>query len=133
ELRDIPLPVLEPIDILVVNPVSLDAAIPLIGGSDGLALLTTYDFIGEDISPLDSDEEQDLKRRGIRTLGLIDEVAIVAVPDIHVVPLLVPAKAPLSPCVPDPCLPRESVPPVAPRTPASMELPPVFSEDEIYR
>jgi phage tail sheath protein FI len=110
-----------------------DTMLPLSGGADGLLLLTTYDFIGEDISPWDSDDLKEQKRRGIRVLETVDEVAIVAVPDIQIVPIPPPAKAPLPPCVPDPCLPQESIPPAMPSTPEVGELPPVFSEEEIYR
>jgi uncharacterized protein len=127
ELRTIPLQVLEPIHS------APDTMLPLSGGADGLLLLTTYDFIGEDISPWDSDDLKVQKRRGIRVLETVDEVAIVAVPDIQIVPVPPPARAPLPPCVPDPCLPQESIPPAVPSTPAVGELPPVFSEDDIYR
>src|SRR5688572_9878892 len=82
-----------------------DHYVRLAGGADGLAALTTYDFIGEPVSPLDSDEAKALKRRGLRSLGEIDEVAIVAIPDIHIRPIAPPVKAPPPPCVPDPCLP----------------------------
>jgi len=127
ELRDVPLDVLEPLK------VSSGVWVLLEGGTDGLALLRVYDFIGEVISPLDSDALKAQKQRGIRALESVDEVAVVAVPDIHVKPVPVPAKAPPPPCVPDPCLPQETVLPAPPRTPAEMELPPEFSEDDIYR
>lgn len=126
ELRTLPFPVVEPL----LQP--LDASVTLDGGTDGLVLLTAYDFIGEDISPLDSDELKEQKRRGIRALELVDEVAIVAVPDIQIIPVLPPAKAPRPPCIPDPCLPQESLPPATPRALADVELPPVFSENDIY-
>jgi phage tail sheath protein FI len=127
ELRTLPLQVVEPIHL------PPDATIPLDDGVDGLTLLTTYDFIGEDISPLDSDELKEQKRRGIRVLESVEEVSIVAVPDIQIIPVSIPAKAPRPPCIPDPCLPQESIPPATPRTPAEVELPPVFSEEDLYR
>jgi hypothetical protein len=102
------------------------------GGADGLALLQAYDFIGKEISPLDSDELTKLKRRGLRGLESVAEVAVVAVPDIHIKPVSVPAKMPSEPHVPDPCLPQEIIPLATPRSPAQMELPPVFSEDDIF-
>jgi phage tail sheath protein FI len=106
---------------------------PLTGGGDGLALLTTYDFIGEPFDPLDSDEVKRAKTRGLQVLDAIDEVAVLAVPDIHIQPITPPPTAPLPPCVPDPCLPIAPLP-AAPSAPtAAIELPPVFSDAEIYR
>jgi phage tail sheath protein FI len=104
----------------------------LVGGADGLALLSAYDFIGEAISPLDSDVTKRRKRRGLRALDDVDEVAIVAIPDIHVQPIARPRSVPLPPCEPDPCLPGPPPPPVEPHVP-ELELPPVFSEDDIAR
>ncbi len=126
ELRD-PIP-----DDLEPLAVPQNAAIFLEQGGDGLDLLQAHDFIGKAISPLDSDTVQQLKRRGIRALSLVNEVSVVAVPDIHIQPLYVPAKSPPPPCEPDRCLPQEIVLPAPPRTPTEMELPPVFSEDDIY-
>jgi len=127
ELRELPLRELESLC------VSSDAIVPLAGGSDGLMLLTAYDFTGEEVSPFDSDEQKMLKCRGIQALDTIDEVAIVAIPDIHIQPKATPLKAPLPPCIPDPCLPSGSVLPAAPSAPVDVELPPVFSESDIYR
>lgn len=105
----------------------------LSGGADGLAALTTYDFIGEPVSPLDSDEAKRLKCRGLQALAEIDEVAIVAVPDIHIRPIAAPLKAPPPACIPDPCLPLPE-PVSEPFTEElSTELPPVFSLDDIFR
>lgn len=106
---------------------------PLAGGADGLALLTTYDFVGEAVDPLDSDEMKKSKQRGLRVLEAVGEIAILAVPDIHVQPIAIPATAPLPPCVPDPCLPIAPAPAAPPAPPDSTELPPVFSDAEIYR
>jgi phage tail sheath protein FI len=110
-----------------------DQYVRLGGGADGLSALTTYDFIGEPVSPLDSDEAKALKRRGLQAVAEIDEVAIVAVPDIHIRPIAPPVKAPPPPCIPDPCLPLPepvSEPFVEER---STELPPVFGLDDIFR
>lgn len=109
------------------------AVMPLQGGADGLTLLTADDFIGEEVFPEDGNDLKAQKRRGIRALELVNEVAIVAVPDIHIQPIATPVKAPLPPCIPDPCLPLEATPLATPRTPAEMELPPVFSESAVYR
>jgi phage tail sheath protein FI len=100
-------------------------------GADGLAALTTFDFIGEEIDPLDSDEFKEMKNRGLRTLEEISEIAILAVPDINIQPVLPPRHSPRV-CVPDPCLPDS--PAIAPPpVPAEGDLPPIFSEAEIYR
>ena len=107
------------------------APMPLTLGRDGLSLLTTYDFIGEDSDPLDSDEIKKAKTRGLRVLKAVDEVAMVAVPDIHIQPFLPPGNAPIAPCIPDPCLPMAIPPAVAPPPVESTELPPVFSDAAI--
>jgi hypothetical protein len=107
------------------------APLPLTLGRDGLSLLTTYDFIGEESDPLDSDEIKQAKTRGLRVLEAVDEVAIVAVPDIHIQPFLPPENVPIPPCVPDPCLPTAIPPAVAPPPVESTELPPVFSDAAI--
>lgn len=105
----------------------------LSGGRDGLRLLTAYDFIGEPSDPLDSDLVKKDKTRGIRALEQIDEVSILAVPDIQVQPIVIAPTAPLPPCVPDPCLPT-TLSPTAPPPPATdLEQPPVFSDADIYR
>jgi phage tail sheath protein FI len=107
--------------------------IPLSAGVDGLRLLETYDFIGEPTDPRDSDLIKRLKTRGLRALEAIDEVAILAVPDIQIRPVATPPIEPLPPCVPDPCLPG-APPPIAPSLPPpDVELPPVFSDADIYR
>jgi phage tail sheath protein FI len=104
---------------------------PLTLGRDGLSLLDTYDFIGESIDPLDSDEVKKEKNRGLRTLEAIDEVAMVAIPDIHIQPYLPPATIPVVPCTPDPCLPMAPPAAVAVAPMQSTELPPVFSDSDI--
>ena len=130
EMRALAAPLADWLVPLAVHP---DLALPLEGGADGLALLRTYDFIGEDIDLLDSDAVRGRKRRGLRALEEVREVAIVAVPDIHIQPRAIPLKAPLPPCIPDPCLPPGPPPPAVPRAPAAGDLPPVFSDGEIYQ
>ncbi len=105
----------------------------LTGGRDGLETLTVDDFIGEEEDILESDEEKALKRRGLRALEAIDEVSLVAIPDIHIQPVLPPRTAPLPPPFRDPCL--EGPPdPAAPKVPPVFpEMPPIFSEQEIFR
>jgi phage tail sheath protein FI len=130
EMRD---PEEKPLDWLAPLAVTPDLTIPLEGGADGLALLSIYDFIGEEVSQMDSDVLKQQKQRGLRTLEDIDEVAIVAVPDIHIQPLAISSKSPLPPCVPDPCLPSGPLPPAIPRKPSVGDLPPVFTEQEIFQ
>jgi phage tail sheath protein FI len=126
ELRPLPLTAVESI---AATP---DQTMVLTGGADGLAQLSTYDFIGEEFDPLDSDEIRARKARGLRTLEDVCEVAIVTVPDIHIQPKPPPRFSPPPPCIPDPCLPV-SVPPAVPRAPSVGDLPPVFPESAIYQ
>ncbi len=103
----------------------------LAGGSDGLALLQVDDFTGSPLSPTDSDELRAEKCRGLETLAAIDEVSIIAMPDIHIRPIPPPQKAPLFSCVPDPCLDKPT--PETFDAQVAFELPPVFTDAEIYR
>ena len=105
----------------------------LSGGADGLALLEPYDLIGEPVSPNDSDEARHRKQRGLQKLALIDEVAIVAAPDIQIRPIPIPPTSPPPPCIPDPCLPIEPEPADAFVNEVSTELPPVFTDEQVYR
>jgi phage tail sheath protein FI len=128
ELRVRPLPSIT-VDQLDASDESFVA---LTGGADGLAALTTEDFIGAPLSPYDSDVARAQKLRGLRPLEDIAEIAIVAVPDINIQPVPPPRKAPLPPCIPNPCLP-DGPPAIAPhREPAVGDLPPTFGEDEIF-
>lgn len=106
---------------------------PLEGGADGLRILTTYDFMGEPSDPLDSDQMKKGKTRGLRALEAINEVSMLAVPDINIQPIAIPPTVPLPPCVPDPCLPGGPVPEAPAPPPADLELSPTFSDTEIYR
>ncbi len=106
---------------------------PLLGGADGLAALVVGDFIGEPFAATDSDEVRDRKRRGLRALEEVDEVAILAVPDITIQPALPPLTATIPPCVPDPCLPNQP-PPTTPPPPRTLgELPPVFDDAAVFQ
>jgi phage tail sheath protein FI len=120
-------------EILPLDPAGLGKWIPLAGGCDGLKLLAVRDFIGEDFLPRESDEEHERKRRGLRALEEVDEVAILAVPDIHIRAKPEPDTAPLPACVPDPCLPPPPPRPEKPRKASAKELPPVFGEEEIFQ
>jgi hypothetical protein len=115
------------------KPLLGEAPFILTGGADGLAPLSPYDFIGEDLHPLDSDAAQQRKKRGLRALEEVSEVAIVAVPDIHIQPRAMPRYSPPPPCIPDPCLPPGPPAPAMPRKPAVGDLPPVFSEAAVFQ
>jgi uncharacterized protein len=97
----------------------------LAGGKDGLASLTRADFLGT----LDDPE---VGKRGLGSLEKVSEVAIIAIPDMHIIPNVVP-KPNLPPPPPvDPCLcepPPLSAAPVPDDT--ADELPPRFSETDI--
>lgn len=117
-----------PLDQLTVPP----APLKLSGGRDGLAPLTTYDFIGEPSDPLDSDMLRALRMRGFRRFDLIDEITTIAIPDLHVQPFAVAPLDPLPPCVPDPCLPIDYTMPAAALPPEMGDLPPVFTDAQIF-
>lgn len=102
----------------------------LSGGTDGLTLLRIDDLLGEPFAAEDPPMVRAAKRRGVRALDDVDEVAVVAMPDMHIRAIRVPEKEP--PCIPDPCLPGAPVDAAAP-LPAPAELPPVFSIDDVYR
>jgi hypothetical protein len=105
----------------------------LTGGADGLRYLAVPDFIGAPYSALDTEEVRLESRRGIRLLGEIDEIGMLAVPDIHVRAEARHPHAPPSACTPDPCCstvaPREAVPSEA----DPGDLPPSFPDEDIYR
>jgi phage tail sheath protein FI len=104
------------------------SAMKLAGGADGLAALTVLDFTGGTVAADASQEAIVAARRGIAALA-VDEIAVTAVPDIHIRPEPVPQIAP-NPCVPDPCLPGDAAAPPAP--PAIGDSPPLFGLDQIY-
>ena len=96
-------------------------------------MLKAHDFIGEEISPLDSDELIYQKRRGLRrTLELVDEVAIVTIPDINIQPKRIPLRDTPPACTPDLCLPEQPLPVAFARSADEQELPPTFSEADIF-
>lgn len=105
----------------------------LAGGADGLAALSVRDFIGEATSPLDADAVRLERTRGLRALESVDEVAVVAVPDIHVQAQADPEIRPLPACVPDPCLPPPPPGPAPARPRGVGDLPPRFDADAVYR
>jgi len=127
ERRGLPILDLAPI---AVSPNTL---IPLSRGADGLATLRKFDFVGESVDPRDSDTVKAIKIRGVRALEAITEVSIVAVPDINIQPRLTPRYEPPPPCIPDPCLPPGPPAPAMPLPPAVGDLPPIFSDAEIFQ
>ncbi len=107
-------------------------SIPLSGGADGLALLRTFEFVGEEVDSLDSDEIKRQRTRGLRALAEISEVSVLAVPDINIQPQPTPRHLPPPHCIPDPCLPPPPPVPVI-RAPSVGDLPPKFSDGQIFQ
>ncbi|HSF43592.1 MAG TPA: phage tail sheath subtilisin-like domain-containing protein [Thermoanaerobaculia bacterium] len=97
----------------------------LAGGRDGIAALTAARFVGEPGSE---------ERRGLRALETVDEVAMVAMPDLWVRPAPPVVLAPLPPPPSDPCaLKAEPLLPVAPPLPPPLvERAPVFPLEEAF-
>jgi Bacteriophage tail sheath protein len=98
--------------------------------------LSVYDFIGEAASALDSDPIRAKKTRGIQALDQVEEIAIVAVPDIVIRPQYDPIYEIERSPERDPCLqcPPASEP-ARPFTGAAgnQELAPIFSDDQIHQ
>ncbi|MDM0109622.1 phage tail sheath subtilisin-like domain-containing protein [Variovorax sp. J22R24] len=104
----------------------------LTGGADGLATLAEADFIGRPLTPFDSDLLQADARRGLAALDPVDEIGVVAVPDIQIQPREPAATLPPPRCNPDACLPNAPAP-VPPTSMGIAELPPRFGLDAIAR
>lgn len=102
----------------------------LTGGADGLAALAVSDFIGGAAPPSASAEAIAVARRGLAAIEIVDEVSIVAVPDIHIQPRPVHPIEPSPPCVPDPCVPAAPVLAVPAGT-VTGDLPPRFPPDQM--
>jgi len=107
--------------------------IPLSRGADGLSTLSKFEFVGESVDPHDSDVVKAAKIRGVRALEQIGEVSIIAVPDINIQPRLTPRHNPPPPCIPDPCLPAGPPAPAVSQPTSAGDLPPVFSDGEIFQ
>ncbi len=104
----------------------------LTGGIDGLVALSENDFVGVATSPLDSDLVVAAGRRGLAALDPVDEIGVVAVPDIQIQPREPAPRLAPPRCVSDPCLPGAPAP--APSVPVVVgDLPPRFSLDAIAR
>jgi phage tail sheath protein FI len=94
------------------------------GGRDGIAALKTIDFTGDPGSD---------KKWGIRAMEDVDEISIVAVPDILIEPVPPIEHAPVTLPPPDPCLPGLPPPLIAPPpVPPPSEAAPSFTLDQIY-
>jgi hypothetical protein len=103
----------------------MHGSLALAGGRDGIAALQVADFTGlaGDVVP-----------RGLRSLETVDEVAIVAVPDILIQPTppvqyTPPIVEPVDPCTLCPAPPSLAPPP----PPPLQETAPSFSLEDIYR
>jgi Bacteriophage tail sheath protein len=101
-----------------------DSVLDLWGGRDGIAALQMRDFTGD----LGSGQKW-----GIRSMEDVDEISIVAVPDVLIEPAPPVAYSPLPKPQPDPCLPGVAAPQVAPPPPPPpTEAAPSFTLDQVY-
>jgi hypothetical protein len=94
----------------------------LSNGQDGLARLAPSDIAG-DLS--------DTTPRGIEAAAEIEEISIIATPDLHIRPALPPLTSPVPPV--DPCDPCVETPLAMVHPPPLNDLPPAFSEQDILR
>ncbi|HEX4320458.1 MAG TPA: phage tail sheath C-terminal domain-containing protein [Acidobacteriaceae bacterium] len=102
-----------------------DGVLSLWGGRDGVAALQILDFIGDPAST---------RKSGIRSFEDVDEISIVAAPDILIEPT--PAVIYTAPPVKtvNPCLPCSTVAPSVSRpVPPTVEAAPQFSLDEVFQ
>jgi phage tail sheath protein FI len=106
-------------------PQLADGVLDLWGGRDGIAALQMIDFTGDAGSD---------KKWGIRSMEDVDEISIVAVPDILIEPAPPVAYLPLPKPQPDPCLPSATAPQIAPPPlPPPTEAAPSFTLDQVYQ
>lgn len=110
--------------------------LPLTGGQDGLSKLAHTDFIGEVFSLNDSDGMRLQKNRGISCLDQVDEITLVAIPDIVLVPeadadYLPETEPPENPCVF--CPPAREQKQSVNTSAGLQELPTPFSDEEIFQ
>ncbi len=107
----------------------------LSGGSDGLAALAVYDFVGEPVAPGDSDFAKRRKTRGLQALVNIEEIGLLAIPDILIRPDPDPIYEPAPPPAVNPCVPCPAPEPkrqVQQPLPLG-ELPPTFDNAAIAK
>lgn len=126
-----------PFDLQVPAPAPVLGTDPpaLADGTDGLAALSVEDFLGRPGSPRDSDLVRLESMRGLQSLTAIDEIALIAIPDILIQPEQGPDLLPLAPPPTDPCRTCPTpTPPVTAMAPAPLrETPPHFSESDILK
>jgi uncharacterized protein len=112
-----------------------DVPLLLAGGADGLAGLAPDDFLGAAWDAQDGDIVRVRKARGLQALAAIDEIALLAIPDILIRPQPDPDYEVLAPPPGNPCLPCPPPPPPQrhhqPRL--AIELPPLFTEAQILQ
>ncbi len=119
--------------VIDVNTAQRFTVLPVLleGGADGLAALRVDDFVGAQVPPTASAEVLAAGRRGLAALEVVDEISILAVPDIHIQPRPVnPVDLP-PPCAPEGGLPSDAQPPVPSIVPIG-DTPPRFALDQIY-
>jgi phage tail sheath protein FI len=102
-----------------------EGILTLWGGRDGIAALQMSDYIGDPASE---------KKRGIRALEDVDEISIVAAPDILIEPTpaviyTVPPVKPVNFCLP--C--AAPVPSIPKPVPPPLEASPQFTLDQIFQ
>jgi phage tail sheath protein FI len=109
-------------------PARLEAE--LRGGVDLRAQLTPDDFIG--VEPVFGGAEAH-PGTGLEAVLAVDEVSLVAVPDLHVESRPPAGRDALPPCPTDPCDPDARPAPPAPAARPAPDLPPVLQPDQVYR
>ena len=106
-------------------PQLMRGVLSLSGGRDGIAAITARDFIGDPGSQA---------KTGIRALEDVDEVAIVAAPDILIEPSPAVLRSPLPPAPVEPCCGPAAAPSLPlPAAPMIVEAAPQFTLDAIFR
>ncbi len=118
-------PAIGPSDIPAALDIVSGTILPLSEGRDGVAMLTQDDFIGDPLGGATAP-------RGIAALADVDDVAMLAVPDILIrpvePPVFIPPVVPIEAC---PVCPPD-LPPAVPVSPiAPEELPPVFPDSAV--
>jgi phage tail sheath protein FI len=137
-----------PVIVLSVNKITKDDDLPappspkpspLRGGADGLASVRVADITGSAEDDLDTEPAGAARLRGLRALENVNDVSLVAVPDIVFTPpgpiRYAPrpkSSGPVDPCACPPVAATDVDPP-KPAAPEPPELPPTFRDDEVYR
>ncbi|PWU14359.1 MAG: hypothetical protein C5B50_17420 [Verrucomicrobia bacterium] len=109
----------------VQSPQLVQGRLQLRGGRDGIAALQPMDFTGDPAAG---------EKRGLRALEDVEEISIVAVPDILIEPVSPALYAPAVPPRLDPCLPCPAPTASAfPFSPPPSESAPRFSLSDIFQ